>query len=104
MRSLPCVLKDERAKTPDAIGAGYQCCSVRSSVERRSEAASSCLPKGRHQSFQQFALLAELTEALSRPKFTDKIAASLLSVDRLVDFYAELAALVRPDPMPRVAP
>jgi uncharacterized protein len=49
-------------------------------------------------------LLAELTDILSRPKFEKKIAASLLSVDRLVDLYAELAALVRPSAVPRVAP
>jgi putative PIN family toxin of toxin-antitoxin system len=39
-----------------------------------------------------------------RPKFAKKIAASLLSVDQLVDLYAELVALVRPTPVPRLAP
>ena len=46
--------------------------------------------------FTSAPLLAELTEVLLRPKFEKKIAASLLSVDQLVDLYAELAALVRP--------
>ena len=50
------------------------------------------------------ALLAELTDILGRRKFDKKIAASALTVDQLVDRYAALAALVRPTPMPRVAP
>ena len=49
-------------------------------------------------------LLAELTDILSRPKFEQKIAASLLSVDQLVDLYAELVSLVRPALVPRIAP
>jgi len=40
-------------------------------------------------------LLAELTDVLARPKFKNKIAASLLSVDQLVDLYSEWVALVR---------
>jgi putative PIN family toxin of toxin-antitoxin system len=48
-------------------------------------------------------LLEELTEILSRSKFDKKITASLLSVDQLVDLYAELAAVVRPVPVPRLA-
>ena len=54
--------------------------------------------------FTSAPLLAELTEVLLRPKFEKKIAASLLSVDQLVDLYAQLAALVRPTPLPRTAP
>jgi putative PIN family toxin of toxin-antitoxin system len=54
--------------------------------------------------FTSAPLLAELTDVLSRPKFEKKIIASLLSVDELVDLYAELAALVRPNPVPRLAP
>jgi putative PIN family toxin of toxin-antitoxin system len=54
--------------------------------------------------FTSVPLLAELTGILSRPKFEKKIAASLLSVDRLVDLYTELAALVRPSPVERLAP
>ena len=54
--------------------------------------------------FTSAPLLAELTEILLRPKFEKKIAASQLSVDQLVDLYAELAALVRPTPIPRIAP
>ncbi len=54
--------------------------------------------------FTSAPLLAELTEVLLRPKFERKIAASLLSVDQLVDLYTELAALVRPASVPRIAP
>ncbi len=54
--------------------------------------------------FTSAPLLAALTDVLLRPKFEPKIAASLLSVDQPVDLYAELAALVRPTPVPRIAP
>jgi len=54
--------------------------------------------------FTSTPLLVELTDILSRPKFEKKISASLLSVDQLVDLYAELVALVRPTPVPRLAP
>lgn len=54
--------------------------------------------------FTSTALLAELTNILGRRKFEAKIEASLFSIDQLVDRYAELAALVRPAPLPRVAP
>jgi putative PIN family toxin of toxin-antitoxin system len=54
--------------------------------------------------FTSAPLLAELTEILLRPKFEKKIAADLLSVDQLVDLYAELAFLVRPVPVSRIAP
>lgn len=47
-------------------------------------------------------LLAELTDILARPKFEQKIAASLLTIDQLVDHYAELAQVVRPTPTPRI--
>lgn len=47
-------------------------------------------------------LLAELTDILGRSKFEKKIAASLLTVDQLVDRYAELAQMVRPAPTPRI--
>ena len=47
-------------------------------------------------------LLAELTDILGRRKFEKKIAASLLTVDQLVDRYAELAQVVRPTPTPRI--
>lgn len=49
-------------------------------------------------------LLLELTEVLLRPKFQTKIATSALSVDELVDLYAELALLVKPVSVPRTAP
>lgn len=52
--------------------------------------------------FTSVAMLAELTDILARPKFEKKIAASLLTVDQLVDGYAELAQLVRPTPTPRI--
>lgn len=54
--------------------------------------------------FSSLPLLAELTDVLSRTKFKKKIAASLLSVDQIVDLYVELVALVRPEPTPRIAP
>ena len=37
--------------------------------------------------FTSAPLLAELTDILLRPKFDKKIAASLLSVDQLVELY-----------------
>ena len=46
--------------------------------------------------FTSMPLLAELTDILGRRKFEKKIVASTLSVDQLVDRYAELAVLVRP--------
>lgn len=52
--------------------------------------------------FTSVPMLAELTDILARPKFGKKIAASTLSVDQLVDGYAELAQLVRPAPTPRI--
>jgi len=54
--------------------------------------------------FTSAPLLAELTDILSRSKFSKKITASLLTVDQIVDLYAELAALVRPVSVPRLAP
>ena len=50
------------------------------------------------------ALLAELTDILSRRKFDKKIEASGLSIDQLVDGYALLTSLVHPSPVPRIAP
>lgn len=47
-------------------------------------------------------LLAELTDILCRRKFEKKTAASMLTVDQLVDRYAELAQVVRPTPTPRI--
>lgn len=49
-------------------------------------------------------MLAELTGILGRRKFKQKIAASMLTVDELVDGSIALAALVRPLPTPRIAP
>ena len=49
-------------------------------------------------------LLAELTEILSRHKFQQKIIASLLTVDEIVDGYATLTVSVRPEPIARTAP
>ena len=54
--------------------------------------------------FTSMALLAELTDILGRRKFDKKIAASLSSVDQLVDRYAELATVVRPMSTSRIAP
>ena len=49
-------------------------------------------------------MLAELTDILGRRKFAKKIAASGLTIDQLVDGYAQLAALVRPVAIARTAP
>ena len=54
--------------------------------------------------FTSTPLLAELTDILGRRKFENKVAASQLSIDQLVEGYAQLAALVRPTPVPRLAP
>ena len=54
--------------------------------------------------FTSTPLPAELTSILGRRKFLRKIEISMLSIDQLVDRYAELTTLVRPVPMPRVAP
>jgi len=56
------------------------------------------------QLFTSAPLLAELTDILSRAKFAKKIAASLFSVDQLVDLYSEFAYVVRATPIPRIAP
>ena len=50
--------------------------------------------------------LAELSDILARRKFVRRIAASLLSIERLVsvDAYAHLAALVRPSVLAGIAP
>jgi putative PIN family toxin of toxin-antitoxin system len=58
--------------------------------------------RGEVELYSSAQLLRELTDVLSRPKFHSKIAASQLSVDQIVDLYAELAALVRPVPVPRI--
>lgn len=58
----------------------------------------------RFELFTSTAMLAELTDILARRKFAKKIAASQRSIDQLVDGYAQLAALVRPAPTPRIAP
>ena len=49
-------------------------------------------------------MLAELTDILTRAKFARKIAGSMLSVDELVERYAELVQVVRPGPIARTAP
>jgi uncharacterized protein len=54
--------------------------------------------------FTSTPLLAELTNILARQKFAKKINAAQMSVDHLVDRYAELAALVHPLPTDRIAP
>ena len=54
--------------------------------------------------FTSTAMLAELTDILGRRKFAMKIAAAQLTIDQLVDGYAQLAALVRPVATPRIAP
>ena len=54
--------------------------------------------------FTSMPLLAELTDILWRRKFEKKIVASMLSIDQLVDRYADLTVLVRPTTVPRIAP
>ena len=54
--------------------------------------------------FTSTPMLAELTDILGRRKFATKVSASLLTIDRLVEDYAQLAAVVRPAATPRVAP
>jgi putative PIN family toxin of toxin-antitoxin system len=54
--------------------------------------------------FTSTPMLAELTDILGRRKFAKKIAASLLTIDRLVEDYAQLASVVRPAATPRIAP
>jgi uncharacterized protein len=54
--------------------------------------------------FTSLPLLQELADVLARQKFEKKIAASLLSLDQLIELYAELVAVVRPAPVPRLAP
>jgi uncharacterized protein len=49
-------------------------------------------------------MLAELSDILARRKFARKITASLLSIEQLVDGYAQLAALVRPIELAGIAP
>lgn len=50
--------------------------------------------------FTSAPLLAELTDILWRRKFEKKVAASMLSVDQLVDRYAEVTSLVRSSLVP----
>lgn len=54
--------------------------------------------------FTSTPLLAELTDILGRRKFEKKIAASLMSVDQLVDRYSDLTLMVRPIAVTGVAP
>lgn len=54
--------------------------------------------------FTSLPLLTELTRVLGQHKFEQKIAASALSVDQLVDDYAVLAAVVRPIAVVGIAP
>jgi uncharacterized protein len=60
--------------------------------------------KKRVELFTSTPMLAELTDILARPKFERKIAASTLTVDQLVDRYTELAQVIRPNGIPRIAP
>jgi hypothetical protein len=46
--------------------------------------------------FTSAPLLAELTDILARTKFAKKLTASGLTIEQIVDRYADLAALVRP--------
>jgi uncharacterized protein len=50
------------------------------------------------------ALLTELGDILGRRKFDKKIAASLLSVDQLVERYADLTSIFLPTAISGIAP
>jgi hypothetical protein len=54
--------------------------------------------------FTSTPMLAELTDILGRRKFARKIGASKLTIDQLVEGYAQLASVVRPTATPRIAP
>lgn len=54
--------------------------------------------------FTSMQLLTELAEILGRPKFERKISASQLSIDQLLERYAALTDVVRPDDVGRIAP
>lgn len=54
--------------------------------------------------FTSTPLLAELSDILARRKFETKIAASMCTIDQLVDGYAALSILVKPTATARVAP
>lgn len=65
------------------------------------------LDAARHGAIELFtstAMLTELAGILERPKFSAKIAASGLGVDQLVEGYAHLCALVRPQAITGIAP
>jgi putative PIN family toxin of toxin-antitoxin system len=56
------------------------------------------------QFFTSVPLLEELIETLSKSKFERKIAASMHSIGKLVELYSKATVVVRPIPVPRVAP
>lgn len=54
--------------------------------------------------FTSEALLAELIEVLSRPKFAQRLAIAGITVDDLVSQYAEAVIVISPNPVESVAP
>jgi putative PIN family toxin of toxin-antitoxin system len=54
--------------------------------------------------YTSMPMLAELSGILARQKFARKIAASLLTIEQIVDGYAQLTALVRPPALAGIAP
>ena len=54
--------------------------------------------------FTSTALIEELATTLSRSKFYVKIAASLFSLNQMIDFNVEQTTIVVPLPTPRLAP
>lgn len=54
--------------------------------------------------FTSVALLAELADVLGRTKFVERLARLRIEADTLVAGYASLATIVRPLPLPRIAP
>jgi putative PIN family toxin of toxin-antitoxin system len=97
------VPKDARVIPANAIGARHQCCCVSTLVGRPPRRLLRIGRAAGVTFFTSAPLLAELTDILSRPKFERKITASLLSIDQLVDLYAEMVAVVRPISIPRLA-
>lgn len=62
------------------------------------------LQAARARRLQLFTSAPLLADILGRRKFEKKIAAAQLSIDQIVDRYAQLASLVRPLPLVRVVP
>jgi len=60
--------------------------------------------KKRIEIFSSMPMLAEFADILGRRKFARQLAASLLTIDQIVERYAQLTSVVRPVATPRIAP